>query len=140
MTSPQVIRIAAALILNHRGEMLVVRKRATSVFIQPGGKIEPGESPEDALKRELQEELGCAPISTQFCGRYSAPAVHEANHTVEADFFFVTLAAQQQIVPTAEIVEAKWIDPAKPIEIELAPLTSVHAVPLAASRKGREST
>ena len=43
------IRIAAALIRNERGEVLLVRKRDTQAFMQPGGKLEPGESAAAAL-------------------------------------------------------------------------------------------
>ena len=53
-----VIRVAAAVILDARGHMLVVRKRSTAAFMQPGGKIMPGESAVDALHREIAEELG----------------------------------------------------------------------------------
>ncbi len=59
MTTSKAIRIAAAIVLNDRGHMLVVRKRGTTAFIQPGGKIEPGETPEEALAREIREELLC---------------------------------------------------------------------------------
>jgi len=51
-----VIRVAAAVILDARGHMLVVRKRSTAAFMQPGGKIMPGESAVDALHREIAEE------------------------------------------------------------------------------------
>ncbi|WP_439615125.1 NUDIX hydrolase [Shinella sp.] len=52
------IRIAAALVLRENGETLLVRKRGTGAFMQPGGKIEPGETPKAALARELREEIG----------------------------------------------------------------------------------
>jgi 8-oxo-dGTP diphosphatase len=54
-------RVVAALILN-KGKILVCqRTRHQTMPLKwefPGGKIEPGEQPRDALRRELEEELG----------------------------------------------------------------------------------
>ncbi|KUP92858.1 hypothetical protein TRIHO_23090 [Tritonibacter horizontis] len=51
------ICIAAAAILREDGAILLVRKRGTSAFMQPGGKIDGLETPVNALRRELFEEL-----------------------------------------------------------------------------------
>jgi 8-oxo-dGTP diphosphatase len=56
--------VVAALIVSSRGEVLLTQRREDQdlplSWEFPGGKIEPGESPVDALRREIREELGVA--------------------------------------------------------------------------------
>ena len=131
--APNTIRIAAALLNRPDGFTLLVRKRGTPFFMQPGGKIESSEHPAVALCRELSEELGLAidPSEPSYLGRFSATAANEAGATVEAEIF--QLQVNSQIVPAAEIEEVVWMDPAKPGSLALAPLTRDHVLPLAAS-------
>jgi len=124
------IRIATALVTGLGGRMLLVRKRGTRVFIQPGGKIEPGEAPIDALRRELHEELGLivSPSSPMYLGRFSAPAANEPGRLIDAELF--RLPVIQTPRPGAEIEEAVWVDPEAAAELDLAPFTRDQVLPL----------
>ena len=121
--SSRIIRIAAALLIGPDGRTLLVRKRGTQAFMQPGGKIEAYELPVHALARELEEELGLLidPAHARFLGQFSAPAANEPGFIVQADIF--QLAVDVPVSPAAEIEEVIWIDPAGDGDVLLAPLT-----------------
>lgn len=120
---PSTIRIAAALLIGSDGQTLLVRKRGTQAFMQPGGKIDVGEQPAEALARELHEELNLRiePGAAVYLGKFSAPAVNEPGFTVEAELFQVQIDVA--VNPAAEIEEVRWIDPAGDGGLVLAPLT-----------------
>ena len=138
--SPRRIHIAAALLTRADGLTLVVRKRGTTAFMQPGGKLEPGETPRAALQRELGEELRIegALGEPMPIGQFTAPAANEAGAIVVADLFRLDVVGE--VTPQAEIEEIRWIDPTAPGSIALAPLTRDEVLPalLRVKEQGRQ--
>ena len=123
-----VIRIAAAVIVDDGGRILLVRKRGTTAFMQPGGKLEPGEAPDAALARELHEELGVIvePATFDHWGRFGADAANEPDHTVDCDIYALTI--DQQPLAAAEIAELRWVA-LDDTELEIAPLAREVVLP-----------
>ncbi|WP_394691745.1 (deoxy)nucleoside triphosphate pyrophosphohydrolase [Hoeflea sp.] len=62
MNDKRIVLVAACALVDADGRVLLAQrpegKKLAGLWEFPGGKIEPGESPESALVRELAEELG----------------------------------------------------------------------------------
>ena len=124
-----IIRIAAAVLIGPDGRTLLVRKRGTQAFMQPGGKIDAHEQPIEALARELEEELALKidPVRATYLGHFCAPAVNEPGFEVQAELFLLHIDAD--VAPAAEIEEVQWIDPRGDGGLTLAPLTGEVILP-----------
>ncbi len=131
------IHVCAAIILGPDGRLLMVRKRDTSAFLQPGGKPEPGETPVQTIARELAEELQLRIAPERFVplGRFDEQAANEPGFQVIADAFVVYLTAVEAASATAsaEIAEARWLTATEALEVDLAPLSRHHFLPLVMS-------
>lgn len=129
LNNPKVINVVAAAILNDEGQLLLARKRGTQAFMQPGGKIEPGENPRQALARELSEELSADLSGNNFTylGKFSEDAANEPDHRVEAEIFATRYSGK--ISPRAEIEELLWLNMADHSMQNLAPLTKNCIIP-----------
>ncbi|MFF2319584.1 NUDIX domain-containing protein [Agrobacterium sp. NPDC058088] len=125
------ILIAAAILLNEKRQMLVVRKRGTTQFMQPGGKIDPGETPEQALHRELAEEIGLTlpENAARYEGIFREEAANEPGADVVAHAFTARLHAE--VTPQAEIEEVRWLDLDRNPGVTIARLTETQMLPLA---------
>lgn len=123
------IRTVAAVIRDAQGRVLLVRKRGSATFIQPGGKREPGEDALQTLARELEEELGVAMLATGAfrLGEFEADAVNEPGRRVRGEAWVVQVSGQPQ--PRAEIEALAWVTPQAPFPVPVAPLSAGHILP-----------
>lgn len=129
--SDAVISVVAALIRDEQGRVLLVRKRGTAAFMQPGGKRDAGETDVAALAREIVEELGCCVDQRTACalGVFECAAANEPGFQVRAAVYAVDI--EGAVEPQAEIEQVVWVDPRALPDLPLAPLTRDHVLPLA---------
>lgn len=101
---------AAGIIIRDR-KLLVTRTRGKGFFVAPGGKIEEGETPEQALCRELHEELGITVREEHLepFGTFTAPAAGQEDRMLHMDVFAVT-AYEGDIAPSHEVEEIRWVE------------------------------
>ena len=123
--APQVV-VGAAIVRDRR--VLACRRTAppsaAGRWELPGGKVEPGETPEAALVREVREELGVglairhwladeAPITDALVLRVAVATLVEGEpRPVEHD--------QVRWLTAAELDDVDWLDPDRPFLPEIA--------------------
>ena len=106
----------AAMVTNDRGEVLLVNSPWRG-WEYPGGLIEPGESFEAALKREVREESGVEIEITGFVGICK----NVERNIVNIDFTARYMGGD--LTTSEESTEVGWFTPEKAMEMITFPLT-----------------
>jgi len=113
-TDPALIKVieTANWILRDGENILSVRSHGRDQFYLPGGKIDPGETAREAIKREIKEELGVDLIPGTlrqlgtFAGQgHNLPEGAIVRMTCFTGYYCGTLA------PEREIAELRWLSP-----------------------------
>jgi 8-oxo-dGTP pyrophosphatase MutT (NUDIX family) len=121
---------ASGIVVGRRGTVLHLHKRL-GIWMQPGGHIDAGETPEVAARREATEELGLAVHHPAGGPRLINIDVHEAalGHT-HLDLRYLLVAGDDDPhPPPGESPDARWYGWGEAIELADAALAD--ALPLA---------
>ena len=98
--------IAAAVVV-HDGRVLLVRRRhreGTLLWALPSGEIEPGETPEQAAVREVQEEVGLTTTAERRLGERVHPATRRRMTYVACS----VVSGDAHVADTDELAEVEW--------------------------------
>ncbi len=94
------------MVFNARGELLLIRHTygRSDLFLFPGGGMRPGETPEQAARREVKEEVGCTLSSVAFVSQHFTTA-EGWRDTVH---LFRAVSADEPAADGVEVAEARF--------------------------------
>jgi 8-oxo-dGTP diphosphatase len=112
MSAKKILLVAACALVDADGRVLLTQrpegKKLAGLWEFPGGKVEPGETPEEALIRELSEEIGVT--TKEAC---LAPLT-VASHSYDEFHLLMPLFVCRRFEGTARGLEGqalKWVRP-----------------------------
>jgi len=106
------IRLVAA-VIERDGRYLITQRRSTAVLPGlwefPGGRVEEGETDEQALRRELFERLG---TEVDVKARMAHRVHHYNGYSVDLNLFQAAIKAGQEPQPQ-RVAEVRWVPSAE---------------------------
>lgn len=117
-----------AIIYNDKGELLTTRRGIEPAYGKldlPGGFIDPGESAEEALLRELEEELDIKPVALEYYGSFPNEYLFAGTIVFTLDIVFKCIVNDfSSLKYRDDIISFEFIDPKK-INLSEIPFKSV---------------
>lgn len=116
-------RLAAAVVM-HKGRVLLVRRSEHERFLPrvwgvPCGKLEPGESPEDGVLRELKEETGLLGQVVRKVGESSFLSEYQGREIKNwQDNYLVRPLSRHIVLPEPDQRYA-WLTPAELTSVDI---------------------
>lgn len=110
----------AAAVICQEGMVLITRRapgeKLAGMWEFPGGKLEPGETPQTCVVRELREELGVESVASEILTTsvftYPGGAI---------ELIAVTVALRSVVLTLQVHDKAEWVKPRDLLDYELAP-------------------
>ena len=115
---PQRPFLAVSGAIIRQDKVLIVRRAKPSfngLYTLPGGVVEPGETLDAALRREVMEEIALPIEPVAFAGHREI-IVHDADGRVARHFVVMAFACRWikgEPVLNDELAEARWMEPAE---------------------------
>lgn len=127
------VAAAVAAVVVHDGALLITHRAhapALGTLDLPGGFVDPGEAPQDALARELAEELGWATLPAPLVFHHGAPNHYEyaGVRYATCDLFFrLDPATRPPLAPADDVAHAEWraLDTLEPAAFGMASVREV---------------
>lgn len=109
MSGPGAARVVVTAAVIRRDSTFLVTRRVSGVHLEgywefPGGKCEPGETHEDCLRREIEEELG---VAVRIRRKIFEVSHEYPDRTIELHFFDCELIGEPRPILGQEML---WID------------------------------
>ncbi|MFH1129350.1 MAG: NUDIX hydrolase [Patescibacteria group bacterium] len=98
-------------VIENNGKILIIRNvYGKRMWTFPGGTINKNETPENAVKREVREEVGLEIVNIRFLGDF----VSEVEYKKDKIYCFSAKSSQLELkTRKSEILEADWFLPSE---------------------------